>query len=136
MPISIKTNKSAEERKHSANNAYIKYFNKSNIVIDQIESNLNNNEVEKQKELESLFQQSCNKGNVGVELTLIEVIYNTSGEFYQVVNTENVGAAIQYYCLFFEGKVEINKSQFQFLTLDVSLDNKHNFMTKMMEDTL
>ncbi len=44
----IKTNKSAEERKCSANNAYNKYFYKLNIMIDQIALNLYNNQVEKQ----------------------------------------------------------------------------------------
>ncbi len=35
----------------------------------------------------------------------------------------------------FQGKVKIHQRQFPFLTLDVLLDNKHNFMTKMMEVT-
>ncbi len=96
MRTSFKTNKSAWERKRGANDAYNKYYYKSNIMIDQIALNLYNNQVEKKKQ-ESWFQQHRKKGNVGVELTLLEVIHNTSGKFYQVVNTKNMGAAIQYY---------------------------------------
>ncbi len=42
-PISIETNKSGEERKPIANEVYNKYIYKSNIMIDQIASNLYNN---------------------------------------------------------------------------------------------
>ncbi len=48
-----KTNKSAEERKLSANDAYNKYFFKSNVMIEKIALNFYNNRVEKQKEHES-----------------------------------------------------------------------------------
>ncbi len=96
VPFSIKTKKSTEERKSSANDEYNKNFYKSNIMIDQIVLNLYNNQVEKQNKQESWFQQHCKKDIAVDELTLIEVILNNSGKFYQVVNNKNLQAAIQY----------------------------------------
>ncbi len=62
-----KTNKSVDEQKHNANDAYNKYFFKWNVMIEKIALNFYNNQVEKQKEQESQFQQRCKKGNAMVE---------------------------------------------------------------------
>ncbi len=104
-------------------------------MIDHIALNLYNNQVRKLNKQESRFQKRRKKGNVGVELTLIEVIYITCGKFYQVLNIKNVGAAVMHYFLFFKGKVTIHQRQFWYLTLDILLDNKNNFLAKMIEDT-
>ncbi len=69
------------------------------------------------------------------ELTLIEVIYNTCGKFYQVVNTENLSTAAQYYYILFGDEIKIHQQKFPHPTLDVLLDDKHNFMTKLKDDT-
>ena len=130
-----KTNESEEERKRVANDAYNKYFFKSNVMIEKIALNVYNNQVEKQKEQESRFQQRRKKGDAMVELTLIEVIYNTCGKFYQVVNTKNLSTAVQYYYILFGDKIKIHQRKFPHLTLDVLLDDEHNFMTKLKDDT-
>ncbi len=75
ISLSIKTSKSTAERKHSANDAYNKYFYKSNIMIDQIALNLYFNQVEKQNKQEIRFQH-YKKGIVAVELILIEALIN------------------------------------------------------------
>ncbi len=71
--LPIKTNKSDKDLKHSVNDAYNKYKYESNVMIEQIALSSYNNQVEKQKEQESLFHQWCKKGDTMVGLTLLEV---------------------------------------------------------------
>ncbi len=76
-------------------------------MIEKIILNFYNDQVEKQKEHESWFQQCHTKGDTMVGLTLMGVTYNTFRKFYQVVNTKNLSTAVQYYFILFYDKIKI-----------------------------
>ncbi len=99
MNFPIKANKSEEDWKHSVNGVYSKHFYKSNAMIDHIAINLYHNQVEKQKEQESPFQQWCKKGDVVIGLTLLEVSFN-SKVLPGCKHQESVNCSPVLFCLF------------------------------------
>lgn len=100
-----------------------------------IQLDVYNIQVEKEKEQESWFQRCWEKGDARVGMTLPQVRDNNSQKYFQVIKKENLQTIIQYYFILFEEMVAFQEKELLHLTLDVLLDDKHKFMSKLSVDT-
>ncbi len=69
----------------------------------------------------TMTQEGQCRGWIDIDWSHMQHIW----DFLPGCKDQECGSVVQYYFLFFEGKVKIIQDEFPYLTLDVLLDNKH-----------